>query len=92
VSKAIVTEGQSIYDVALQEYGSAEAVFDLLKDNNLTLDTTLVAGQELSINEAHQVKKAVVQFYLQKNHRVNTNNSKQSGDFDANDFNNDFLN
>lgn len=44
-----VREGQSIWDIALQHYGNASGVFSLLEDNGLTLDSTLTAGQTLTI-------------------------------------------
>lgn len=44
-------EQQTVFDLALQEYGSAEAVFDLLLDNStLTLDTELISGRKLVIS------------------------------------------
>ena len=46
-------EQQTVYDIALQELGSAEAVFDLFADNtSFTLDTELTSGQEVLINRS----------------------------------------
>lgn len=47
-----VEQGQSVWDIALQEYGSVSEVFRLLADNpQLTsgLNTQLAAGQKLQI-------------------------------------------
>jgi hypothetical protein len=45
------SEGQTIEDIALQEYGCYEGVFLLLEDNELGMDDLLVAKQELKIRQ-----------------------------------------
>jgi len=46
-------EQQTVIDIALQELGSAEAVFDVLASNSsLTLDTELTSGRELVISSS----------------------------------------
>lgn len=48
--KAIkVLYGQSVEDIAIQEYGALEGLRYLLPDNNLSLTELLYAGQELRI-------------------------------------------
>ena len=47
-----VLPGQSLLDCALCCYGSLEAVFDLLKRNNLSITDTLAPGSELSYDPA----------------------------------------
>jgi hypothetical protein len=42
-------DGQSIYDLCLQSYGSLDLVYKLIQDNNLTnIDDTVETGKELS--------------------------------------------
>lgn len=49
----LALEQQTAFDIALQELGSAEAVMDLILDNDtITLDTELASGQELIINRS----------------------------------------
>jgi len=46
-------EQQTVFDIALQQSGNAEAVFDILIDNNtLTLSSELTSGQQLVINHS----------------------------------------
>ncbi len=45
--KVTVLDRQSIFDMAVQVMGSAEAAFVLARDNNLSLTDELQAGQEL---------------------------------------------
>jgi len=61
----IVQEGQSLYDIALQHYGNAEAIIDLVRDNNLNGVTDILqAGQVLKINTASdKYNKAIVSYY-----------------------------
>jgi hypothetical protein len=47
-----VQEGQTIYDIAIQEYGCAEAVSLLTADNNIGLSTEFEGGEILSIRDA----------------------------------------
>ncbi len=49
---------QSLFDIAIQEYGTIEAVFDLAMANGLSVTDTLTAGQVLNVPE---VDPAVVQ-------------------------------
>lgn len=49
----IALEQQTIFDLALQELGSAESVFDLIAANtSLRLDSEIVSGQEMIIDAA----------------------------------------
>lgn len=48
-----VKDGQSIFDIAVQEYGSADGAINIIRDNDLTAQgyqTRLVGGQQLVIN------------------------------------------
>lgn len=47
-----VSDGQTLIDIAIQQYGCYEGVFDLIKDNEgLGLSSQLVAGQVLNIKD-----------------------------------------
>ena len=45
----IALNNQSLFDIAIQEYGTIEAVFDLAMANNLGITYLLTAGQVLVI-------------------------------------------
>lgn len=50
--KTILIEArQSLYDIAIQEYGKTDAVVILCQDNNLDYDAELYAGASLLIRE-----------------------------------------
>jgi hypothetical protein len=70
MSKIKVYEGQSIYDIAVQEYGSVEGLFYLLADNNLTLDSNLKSGAELVVRDSIIKAAALV---IKKNNQVVNN-------------------
>jgi len=61
----VVQEGQSLFDIALQHYGNAEAVIDLVRDNGLQgITQQLQAGQLLMVNTASErYNKAIVNYY-----------------------------
>lgn len=56
-------QGQSTLDIALQEYGSLEALFDLLGDNGLTLESLPETGLELEVYTEKAQRPDVVAFY-----------------------------
>lgn len=79
-----VAYGQNILDIALQEYGDAEGLFDLCQDNNLSLSEVLTVGQILVIDEAKIRNLRVVQEYQRLGFTVVTGNeteAKVTGDF-----------
>ena len=47
----IVEEGQTLIDLAIQEYGCIEAVAYLCEDNNFSLDETLTPAQKVKIRD-----------------------------------------
>ncbi len=58
---------QSIFDIALQAYGSVEGVFELLKANaGLQLDSHIVPGTIIQVPNA-AVKQAIVDYYTKNN-------------------------
>lgn len=94
----IVIDGQTIYDIAIQFYGSIDGVFLLLQDNPTLngLDTILTAGQKLKIKSDAIDADAVE--YFKKNNIVPCSEVEDILDFEItpdggdhnNDFNNDF--
>lgn len=60
MSTYTVKTGQNIYDVALNLYGSIEGVFDLLISNDISLDDTLVSGQELAYHDSFVINQDVI--------------------------------
>lgn len=63
----IVEENQSIFDIALQEYGAAEAVTQLVSGNNLdSVNVDVETNTELVITD-NIINKDVVNLYIKKN-------------------------
>jgi len=58
---AIVKSGQSIWDIAIQYCGSADAAFSISRLNNISLTADLTAGAELELPEV--IDAAVVKYY-----------------------------
>ena len=44
----MITEGQNIFDFAIEKYGTLENIFDVLDSNSLTFDSELQGGMELN--------------------------------------------
>lgn len=95
MSKIVVVQhGQSIWDIALQEYGSVEAVFKLQEENSEfipNLDVDLKAGQKLLITTPVN-NSAVANFFATDQLKpcgARTEGVELTGDFNG-DFNNDF--
>lgn len=52
-----VKSGQTLIDIALQEYGCTEGLVMLLDDNSLSMDSEAYPGQELFIRELPEITK-----------------------------------
>lgn len=57
----IVKERQTVFDVALQYCGSAEAAFEICRLNDLSMSDTIEPGTELELPAV--VSKKVVDYY-----------------------------
>lgn len=100
MDKVIISEGQTLRDVALQELGSIDAIYELAIANGLNYISTLSAGQELKISDILRAKydayKDVSIQFKRESYRVKTGAFEDSalfeGDFDEEDNNDsDFL-
>lgn len=49
--KATVKSGQSLLDIAIEYFGSWEALMDLAKGNDLSMTGTLTASSQLTLPE-----------------------------------------
>jgi hypothetical protein len=78
VKKAVtISEGQSLVDVAVQEYGAAEMVWQLIRDNaSLDLFDPVAAGTLVSIDLEKVQKPAVREYYLKRAQRINTGDTQ----------------
>jgi hypothetical protein len=60
--------GQSLMDVALQYYGSADALPELAADNGLAIDASIAAGDALLVrDEAPAGARSIFSDYLREN-------------------------
>lgn len=95
--RVTVREGQSAFDIAIQEYGSIEGIAWLLEDNQdigLNLNSNIRPGTELIIRNA-VINQAVVDKLTRDITYLATHEAADEpylgGDFDLDDFNGDFL-
>ena len=96
IRKIQVFEGQGIFDIAIQEYGSIENTFDLLAENtSLVFDSSLSSGLELKVDTddkgVSDVKNKIRQDDFKVVNSQQVDESTVEGDYN-NDLNNDFLN
>ena len=61
--KVTVMQGQSLVDIAMQVYGSAEGVFALAKENGLSVTDEVSPGQVLTYDPGNVVEKSVSDYY-----------------------------
>ncbi|MEQ8685437.1 MAG: hypothetical protein RIE86_09095 [Imperialibacter sp.] len=72
-----VAEGQTIWDLGMQYYGSVEGAGQLFHDNPaVSFDTDLEAGQELLINEEIVVDKSVLDTIKKEAIQINTGSNE----------------
>lgn len=90
-----VLEGQSVFDIQTQEFGSLEDLFVLLNDNDLSVNAKLISGQELTVNKDNIGDEDVKKFVVLKNITMNNFQGQKvppllSGDY-SQDYNNDYF-
>ncbi len=91
----IVDKGQSIFDVNMMLFGSLEELFTMLNENGLTLNSKLVAGQEITATTTNLGDEDIKNFVILKD--IPYNNSQSDGlpplfegDYNV-DYNGDYL-
>lgn len=70
--KTVVISNQSLFDVALVEYGSVLAVFDLALHNNLSITDTVPAGTELKLPPSEEMDISVQDYWIRKSQNIAT--------------------
>lgn len=90
--KVIAEEGQNLFDLVTQEYGSIEYVFDFLSLNpGIDINTKITAGQQFRILIQQSESNLISKYFSDRKIKVGTGEKKSgSGDFNS-DFNSDFF-
>lgn len=60
----IALNSQSLFDIAIQVYGSVAYVFELAVANGLSITGELAAGQEIEVPEIEVESKSVRDYYI----------------------------
>jgi len=90
-----VLEGQNIFDITAQEFGTLENLFVILNDNGLSVNEKLISGQDLVINKTNAGDEDVKKFVVLKNISMNNAQGQKvppllSGDYNI-DYNIDYF-
>jgi len=72
MTSTIITEGQSLVDVALQELGNVEALFDLADANGLAITDLLTPGQVLAVPASTSAVPSLADYFRARQQRINT--------------------
>lgn len=67
----LIQEGQNIFDIAIQEFGGLEFIFNLLDDNNFTINTYLNASQILNISNSDLGNQDIKDYVKRNNYKIN---------------------
>lgn len=86
--KVVIRPGQTVFDLALQEYGAAEGALFIAQDNNLDGWQTS-PGQTVSIRDEPLSGQIVLWHHSQKHHPAGEVLQPTGRDF-SNDFNTDY--
>lgn len=89
---AIVQEGQNLFDVTTEQFGTLEELFTLLIDNDLPINTRIISGQELVINKIDVGDEDVKNFVVLKNITMNNAQGLKLPPLVGGDWNNDWNN
>lgn len=69
---SIITEGQSLIDVAIQELGTVAALFDLADAAGLAITDQLTPGQVLAVPASPAAQPSIVAYFSGRAQRINT--------------------
>ncbi len=70
--KYMILAGQSLADIALRVYGSADGAIVLAEENGLEVTDVLEPGRMLEYSPEKVVNKGIVQYYAAQNVRPST--------------------
>lgn len=90
-----VLGGQNIFDICVQEFGTLEELFVLLIDNDLSVNTKLISGQQLTVNKVNIGNENVKDFVVLGDITMNNAQGLKlppllSGDYNL-DYNGDYF-
>jgi len=72
-----VLQNQTLLDIAVQNYGNAECVYELAQANNLPLDAELQVGQILVLPQIGSANRQIAAYYSARNLKPATAISNQ---------------
>lgn len=78
--KTIISDGQCLIDLAIQETGGLEGLFALAELNGIEIGGTLTAGQETQITPEIISNPAQVKYFADRGLRINASNSNSLAD------------
>jgi hypothetical protein len=78
MNSTIVSDGQSLLDVALQELGDVAAAFDLADANELAITSALTPGQMLQVPASLLSRPEVAAYFTSHRQRINTGDTAPS--------------
>lgn len=87
MSKVNVADGQTLWDIALQEYGSVEGVFILMAENPFVgnINQELEPGIQLNV-KSEPIAKDVKSYYQRNRVHPTSGSNLEIIDFDREDF------
>lgn len=85
-----VLEGQNLFDISTQEFGTLEELFVLLNDNSLSVNAKLISGQSLTVNKVNIGDENVKDFVVLKNITMNNAQGLKVPPLLAGDYNGDY--
>ena len=70
----VVSVGQNVFDIAIQEYANVENIIDIINDNDLDFNYSLTAGVDLVINNDNkgdeETKRFLVRNAVKPSHAI----------------------
>lgn len=87
-----VREGQNIFDITTESFGTLEELFVLLNDNDLSVNAKLISGQDLVINKINLGDENIKNFVVLQNITMNNDQGEKEPPLLGGDWNNDWSN
>ena len=62
-----ILPNQSLFDIAIQEYGSVEAVVAIAQSNDISVTEILIPGTEIKLPNDAPTNQDILNYYIQHN-------------------------
>ncbi len=81
IKEVKIQDKQTLFDIAVKYFGNADAVFDVIANNNVDFSMKLSAGQILNLNDIEIVRNDLITYFNNKIPATDVENNEFSAGY-----------